>query len=247
MKFTKIILSLFLIFSLVSNLFSQKNDSGSDTTRTNGLYDGSWSVQFRITNNFTLSSFNGANLALKYHFTKNSAIRFGVTLRTLNDDMSSDNQYTGDPDKTDENIAINRNNFEITIKPLYIYYPKIKKSVLLYLGTGPYIGYGKSKYQLDSDVYNADTLLSSTHDNNDNYIYSIGIAAIAGVEVFVTNYLSLHAEYGSSFYYSYSEKKRDRLIENSGGADNSVINTVTKRDGFSFSATSVLFGVSLYF
>ena len=247
MSFAKFFLSLFLIFSFVSSVFSQKNDSGNDSTRTNGLYKGSWSVQFRITSNFTLSSFNGANLALKYHFTKNSAIRFGVTLRTLNDNMSSDNQVTGDPDKTDENIAINRNNFDLTIRPLYLYYPKVKKSVLLYLGTGPYFGYGKSKYQLDSDVYNADTLLSSTNDNIDNYIYSIGIAAIAGVEVFVTNYLSLHAEYGSNFFYSYSEKKRDRLIENVGSADNTVINTVTKKDGFFFSAASVLFGISLYF
>ncbi len=245
MKKSKIILILFLLFSIAPNLFSQQN-SNSDSTTINGLYKGSWSMQFKINSSFTLGSFNGSNLALKYHFTKRSAIRFGITLKTRYMDNDYDAVYDGKPDMTDEDIANSRDDLYVTFKPLYLFYPMTEKPVLLFLGIGPYFQYGRYKNQYKRNRNNADTLVYISDENLTNYRYGLGVSFVGGVEIFVTKYLSLHAEYGSNFYYSYNEEKKEKNGED---IISGKFNTKTKKtsDGYNFSANSVMFGVSLYF
>ena len=245
MKNNKIILILFLLFSIAPNLFSQQN-SNSDSTIINGLYKGSWSMQFKINNSFTLGSFDGSNLAIKYHFTKRSALRFGITLNARNMDTDYDAVYDGNPNMTDEDNFNNRNDFYITFKPLYLFYPMTEKPVSLFLGVGPYFQYGQYKIQYNWNRNNTDTLVYISDENITNVRYGLGVSFVGGVEVFVTKYLSLHAEYGSNFYYSYNEEKKEKNGED---IISGKFNTKTKKtsDGYNFSANSVMFGVSLYF
>ena len=72
----------------------------TDSEKQNSLVAGSWSLQFRITDNFQLSSFQGATISAKRHFSEGRAIRFGMSLNgSVTDkeyrrtDQTSDSAY----------------------------------------------------------------------------------------------------------------------------------------------------------
>ena len=245
MKNSAKILLFFLFFSFVSNVFSQQNGA-KDSTAINSLYEGSWALQFKIASNFTLDSFDGSNLAFKYHFSKKSALRVGVTLKTYNTD--SDYEIIDDraQDITENNIINNRNDFYITLKPLYIFYPVTNRRTLFFIGAGPYFQYGRNENRYKKNYNNGDTLVYVSDEKITNYRYGVGVSFIGGVEVFITKYLSLHAEYGSNFTYDYYEQKMERLGEDTDGRKFST-NSKKSTDGYNFSANAVMFGVSVYF
>ncbi len=247
MRRSKIVFIVLLVHLMIVNSFSQENTEDKDSTAINGLYKGSWAFQFKISSNFTLNSFNGANIALKYHFSSKNALRIGVSLNTDNRSDNFDNQIIGNPLTTYSVGESDRNAYYVTVRPLYLFYPKVNKKVSFYLGAGLVLGYGYNKYETNNKTFNGDTLIAKTYYMGRLNSYSIGFSMIGGVEIFVTKYLSLHAEYGSDLSYDYSEEKRERTEESvkNGNKTENVINN--NQHKYYFRPSNVLFGVSVYF
>ena len=82
-KFMGIIIS----FLFLGTLNAQESQN-SDTTFINSLKPGTWSVQFGISSNFTLTNYNGYNISLKRHSTDRQAWRLGIQLYGGTDDRN---------------------------------------------------------------------------------------------------------------------------------------------------------------
>jgi opacity protein-like surface antigen len=248
MKSKVFIYTICLFLSAIVALHSQSQVS-SDSTKGNSLYPGSWSMQFRIQSYFTLSSFKTGNISLKKHISDKNAIRLGVSLSTANLD-GDDSRFseTNEVIYKEENSDNYDDSFNFGLNLDYIFYPNVNRSVLLYLGAGPTFKYNYSKSKDNRDYTYIDTLRYIEDATSTRTEYNLGLTLIGGVEIFILDYLSLHAEYNSSFYYTKYDRKSNRY-RNYMEPDSDYLKeeSVYKDDGYRFSANSVLFGISLYF
>ncbi|MBD3224033.1 MAG: outer membrane beta-barrel protein [Caldithrix sp.] len=221
----------------------------SDTTAINTLQQGSWSMQFRITGNFTLNSFDGSNLAFKKHFAPQHAARLGITLHSGSGEREALQREGTQPPYT-QKIKANTTSdqFKIDLKPLYVYYPYVHKRVSPFVGIGPYLSYHYDDSERDRDFFRQDTLFYREENNGSRREYNLGIAVVMGVEVFITDYLSVHAEYGSNLYYSMRKEENIRTVDYTHPDVYDLENRTESDDRFYyFSADNVLFGLSIYF
>src|SRR4030042_1580885 len=130
-------LSLYLVFLLliVDNpqvLFSQT----SQDSIQNFLKKGSWSLQFQISQNFTLGTFQGSNLSAKRHLSSSSAIRFGVGLSGYTTDreqgINQDNY-----NRLSNETQLDNRLIEVDLNCYYLYYPHPQRRINMYFGGGP--------------------------------------------------------------------------------------------------------------
>src|SRR4030042_4236489 len=131
-KETFYLVLLFVIIFYSQMLFSQT----SQDSLKNSLKKGSWSLQFQISQNFTLSSFQGSNLSAKKHFSSRSAIRFGIGLsgysaneeQTIN--QENDNSLHKEYKLDNKLIGVDLNCY-------FLYYPHPQRRINMYFGGGP--------------------------------------------------------------------------------------------------------------
>ncbi len=204
-----------LAFLMLQVAYAQESDSS--TSATYNFRKGLWALQFRIDNNFTLSSFQGGTISVKVHTSNKSAIRFG---------LSMNGQYTNDKqeriNRVSEESLTEYHQESMTFDLQYVHYPSVDKQAKFFWGIGPLITF-----------FHKSNILP-----NSSRIYSIGagLSIVFGVEYIVTAHLGLTAEYGSSVQYvrtynrSTSEDHIDKYIE-----EELRVNT-----------NAVKFGVSVY-
>ena len=99
---------------------------------------------------------------------------------------------------------------------------------MIFWGTGPEIGF--RRYHSEEEHRETSGTVSRTEDGHS---LEVGISACAGVEWFASAWLSLHAEYGLSARYSWSE-----IIDN--GFDDETAKSWT------IGSSSVWLGMSVY-
>ena len=229
LKFSILISVLFLTFT--SNYFAQTDSTKIDL-------EGKWALQFGISENFTLSSFQGGTISAKYHFTNNSALRFGVTLYHSN----LDREYTETsvyPDTTFNSIyEDNYARYQIQFTLQYISYIETINSISMFYGGG--INYFTSPDNRESSSERKVPIESSSLDYSN---YGFGVNLLIGVEWFVRSNMGITAEYGSGYQYSLYEQVQvqDDII-------NDVRqNTRKTQTRYGLSSSTVKFGVSIYF
>ncbi|MBD3219392.1 MAG: hypothetical protein GF310_14055 [candidate division Zixibacteria bacterium] len=215
-NFLTILVTFFLILSCV--LTAQEGEALQADSK-NSLISGSRSLQFRISNNLTLTSFEGTMISAKKHFTPNSALRFGLGV-------------SAEVGKEDEgSLETDHTRLTIDLVSQYIFYPAPQATINFYFGTGPIISIERQKHDMeyeDSDV-------------DPGYAYSrrisIGMLATWGLEWFVVDNISFICEYGAGIAYDsgYSENA-------SGHQFNEIDN-----DTFRFFSQGADFGLSVYF
>jgi len=231
--------SLILVtFFGIQSLFSQ------DSTK-NSLKKGSWSLQFQISNNFTLDEFQGSTISAKRHFSSNSALRFGIGLTSV----STDDEYTSSEIYNYSSFGEGKREYTYNIIEFnfyYLYYPNPEKKLNFYFGGGPSIGYSDYDDVQNSTEVNQDTIFIETTYNNEINSYSIGIHGLLGVEWFVNRSISIHAEYLSSFTYEQEERELTSLRTSTNHEDNKRT-LKTDKSGFELRANGVKFGLSVYF
>jgi len=239
----QVLIALILIIMFCGNqvIFSQS----SSEEKKNSLEQGSWSLQFQISSNFTLRSFQGTNFSVKRHLSSKSAIRFGIGLLAVTNDRE---------EESDENNSFNLarkteiedNQTQINISSYYIYYPNPHKNINVYFGGGPILGYSDYDETRNGTDVIQDTINVQNRYKNEVKGYSIGILGLIGVEWFVNKDISFHAEYGSSFFYEKSKlETTSTRISTSNNDDTKVVTTEDKR--FMFRSNGVKFGISVYF
>ena len=178
-----------------------------------------FAIQFSISKNFSIDHLQGSFVSAKYHIRQSQAIRIGIDMEV---DVS---KY--------ENILLGRDRdfFGISINSQYVFYVKRQK-VYFYYGLGPNFGYvfynsRDKQRQIDQAEY---------HETQKDvvYDYCVGLNTIYGIEIFVITQVSLLAEYGHIYKYSYF-KSEDKIMG------------ISERYNHTFESKPVKFGISIYF
>jgi len=245
MKFSKLstfVLVIFIIViftSFVSVLYSQNIPDSSMSQ----LNPHSWSIQFGISNNFNLRSFQGENISAKKQFSKKNALRFGISISgsladSEGDDESIDVHQQNDSDK--KAIGVDGSLY-------YLRYINPDDNIQFYFGAGPGVSYGIGRMNSESEIVRYDTLTMIRRSESDLNSWGINFSLISGVEWFFHKSVSLTAEYGSRILYDFRENKiENKEILPSGGE---MLISKRKIDDkvLSFDALNILFGISIYF
>ncbi|NLT50263.1 MAG: outer membrane beta-barrel protein [Ignavibacteria bacterium] len=216
------------------------------TDSTHSLKAGSWALQFGISNNFTLSNFNGSTFSGKYHLTDNSAIRVGLTLsgQTGDRDQSSSTKYN--PSASNEQSKPFE-DYNLTLKTAYLFYPNNDKQIKLYFGAGPILGWSKYEVSGTDNNYQNDTLNNSLTEKITRNNLQVGLNGILGAEYFLTSYLSVHAEYSATFAYQIQKQKNSgERIYIYDKNNPQITESDIKQTSWGFYSGSVLFGLSVY-
>ncbi len=227
-KLKFLILISALVFLSTLNLFAQTDSSGIDLK-------GKWALQFQISQNFTLSDFQGATFSGKYHFDNKSALRLGLTFRyNINERILSDNLPSPDTTtvKMEDRLTEDETFVELSIQ--YLQYSKIINSISMFYGCG--IDYSTS-------LRNSKNYLEDKRTYYDYSYYGIGMSLHIGVEWFVNSNIGILAEYGTGLLYSSREVNYKQFYETTNDLD------IKKESStkFSFSPQNIKFGISVYF
>ena len=220
---------LIYFFSLLFFILSFISTATAQTSYLDSL-DGKYALQFQISENFTLTNFQGATLSGKYHLGKRSAIRLGLSLNF--DDSNSDREITLS-DTLDYNENAETNSIGFTISSQYLNYLVRTDDIGFYLGIGPTIGIGNSDFEFEYD--SSDSTINNGSGSSDSF--TIGLDAIAGVEWSFHKDMTLSAEYGIKFYYT---QRTEKLNSTASKYERTT-------DSLRLTANYVNFGISIYF
>jgi len=220
---------LIYFFSLLLFILSFISTASAQTSYLDSL-DGKYALQFQISENFTLTNFQGAMLSGKYQLGKRSALRLGISLSF--DDASWDRESilsdTMNYFETNKSTSIG-----ITISSQYLSYLIAREDVGFYLGTGPTFGFGVSNSEGEYKV--ADSTVEKGSGSGD--FYTIGLDLIAGVEWSFHKDMTLSAEYGIKFYYNHQTSKSESFRRKEERTN----------ELFGLTYNYINFGISVYF
>lgn len=128
----RILGSVVLFVALSVKVFCQD----SSQVRPNSLQADKWALQFQISNNFTLASFEGATISIKKQTSPQNALRLGLT-------VYSSASWANSGNYDNENIVAYFN---------WIYYPTKNTEVNPFYGFGPLMSYYRS-HASDGSLY----------------------------------------------------------------------------------------------
>lgn len=204
---------------------------------SNSLAKGAKALQFRIVNNFVLSDFQGVALSGKRHTSDNSAIRLGADIFF---EHSSDNQdnRTFSYDTTLVTSDAKTDGQRLNLELQYIHYPSIERKIKFFWGAGPSVRFMRDITK--TDYYNSQTG-NSLELKDEVKSWGAGGSGVLGAEWFATSGISLHTEYTVSIFYEWQKIRDDEVT----GPGFSTANR--ERNGLEINASSVRFGLSLYF
>lgn len=219
----RILLSiLFLILISISSTYSQ---SSSDLDSLEGKF----ALQFQISEDFTLTNFQGTTFSGKYHFSSRDAVRVGLSVYLNNSDAET-NQTFLDTTLTVSSDA-NQNIFGMTVRTQYIHYIPGMYDIMFFFGGGSFVGFNNGTNEVNYANYDP-TYRKQTIDD-----FFAGMDLLVGVEWMFTKNMSLSAEYGIRFSYNSETRKLED--------DYSIIESTIKR--YNIDNGDVNFGISVYF
>lgn len=228
-----VLFSGIVLLLLLTGLVGGESASADDYSK-DALKAGSWSLQFGIQSYFRLGAADGFLISCKRHYSPNSAIRFGLTVRgnlanNEDDDRSNQGQST-----TYREVDGYSGSFDLVAA--YLHFANPQRRVKLYYGLGPFVGGSRSRSDFKSTKNDFGTRSTESTWRHSYSVY-IGVRGLLGTEWFVAENISLLAEYGVSIRYLY-----DYYEDFSGRRFSSDITR-----SFEFLPRGVLFGLSVYF
>lgn len=236
MKHTLRVLFILISCSVVAGqIFAQE-----DSTVANSLTNSAMALQFGIRNAFTLSTFQGGTIAMQYHLSPTSAFRGGITVSGSTGDRTTNSLMTQSADTISGNSGSRSQDATSVILDLqYLWYANPDNEMLLYLGTGPHVGYTHSRDDQTVQFVTQPSTYGSA--SNLSTLWSIGLSGVVGVEWFPQRRISLHAEYMSFLRYEW--QKSEATSSQTGSTSKSSDTAKTWRVGYA----GVNFGLSVYF
>lgn len=196
--------------------------STAQETSRSPLDGGTWALQFRISDNFTLSNFSGSIISLKRHYSARSAFRAGFSLLLSSGSAETDRSGMTPPaEKDDDHIGL-------LIDLQYVRYWNPAGRLSPYWAIGPRVGYAKANSKFaagDAQVR-----------RDESRQWTVGMIGSLGAEWFPVRFIGLHAEYGLTLTYSSFKSETE-----------DVIFTETQTGtSWSFGGDGVLLGLSVY-
>lgn len=209
--------------------FGQSGEVGAPVKHS--LLDGKSALLFEIVGDFDLTSFEGANLSYKHHYTDNRAYRIGVGVSLSHENEDQDASGT----RWTENETTQRS---ISLTALKLYYRGIHNRGSFYWGVGPRIGYSHDTYARGTPEWDDDYSSENIFDRA-----NAGIACVLGVEWFIAKEFSLLGQYGTVLEYSWTKMEEKRTY-----VDPPARDYVNNRESsiLELRADVVRFGLSLY-
>jgi hypothetical protein len=236
MKMKLNILFLLGIFLSLTNANTQADSSKIFKTH---------SMQFRVNNFVSLSSFKGAFISYKYHSSDRNALRVGMSFRIKKweEEVSLDYFYS-DTILFDQNRDNNYMDIEIMIE--YLRYFNLKNEVKMFLGAGPRVAFNIDNFDTDDSSVSGNRSYDYIKKGK-NDRYQIGLTFTYGLEWFFKKDMSLHAEYGFNVSYIYQEYGRTVVADYPPGDSIRIDDSSRKDSGFEIDDTGALLGLSIYF
>lgn len=239
--YSHIILIVMLAASFGAGRVSAQTE---ESKASNSLKEGSWALQFQISNNLTLTSFQGTAISGKYQSAPNSALRFGISIGIDGSKEDVDYRYfAADTMYRGNTAGTSRTGQNIQIDVQYHVYPNPEDEVNLYFGFGPLVSLSRATRQIDDlDLLNPAS--SGRTFEQEGTTWSFGASGLIGAEWFASRRFSLHAEYGLSVRYS-----TETVSEKSKNSTNTFYDFKFERTSkrWQISGNAVKFGLSVYF
>ena len=235
---------VFVMFTCAASALSQV-DKNLTTTSTNGLTDDAWAFQFSIQSSFSLGAFQGGLLSAKHHLAPDKAIRIGLGAYFNSSDYTGLRLTMYDTSKTSTstNAGVGAQDFDIRMQ--YVIYPDPTADINAFFGLGPLVGF----FHSSSERQELATPSNGAYANAEKRTtWSAGLSGLAGVEWFAWRKISLHAEYGASIRYMWSEghQEASEFSPSSTGVSSSSTSDFTEK-GWTFNYDRFYLGLSVYF
>lgn len=237
-----IVILVSVLFIVSALLFAEEKHCGKHEIGTDCKEKKNYALQFAVSDNFNLSSFDGATISLKKQFSEKGAIRLGLSMNFDTEDKDVDivGYYNGESSiytRTDKSSIS-----YISVNSFYIFqFPK-QNNLTLYYGIGPKFDYSKQNSKNNYDYENNDYIERET----DLKSFGYGLSSIFGVEWNFYKNFALNAEYGLNMTYS-TEKY---TYTNKKIYDSETVETdknITDGKSFRISNKPVKLGLAVYF
>ncbi len=236
-------LLLFVMISMSVTVCLRAQDTLSER---NSLKAGAWALQFGISSNFTLTSFQGSTFSIKYQLSEKTAIRGGISMSGATNDGNGIASGTN-ADTSIGSVPVNSSSSSQGVSFIlqYIWYMNPSGPIHLFAGLGPSISYSYSQSKTEyaeNGLYLYDYIPSSSSTQ-----WGAGATGSVGVEWFPSQWFSLRAEYGESLLYRWgsSSSMTDYSGSYTGFVPSHSENSSTSK-GWSLSSSSVGFGLNVY-
>jgi hypothetical protein len=191
-------------------------------------------LQFEVSNDFKLTSFDGVIVSLKYHFSPKFAVRFGAGVNASSNDLNVEfkdyySGYTGfEP--------VNDWSHEFIFNSNFLFYPKPNKLFKIFFGIGPRASYMNSN---DERIY-----VDGYKGYRESEMWTIGLNGVIGAEWFPLKFLSLFGEY--SVYGTYGKSTLKNYVRNN--LTGEIVEYYNQySDNFQFRGNIARLGISVYF
>jgi hypothetical protein len=220
----------------------------------NTLKAGAWAMQFGISNNFTLTSFQGSTFSIKYQLSDMAAIRGGISISTSSN--NGNGTSFGTADSSFGSLPTNNSSSSqgISFNLQYLWYMNPSGPIHFFIGFGPSVSYSNSQ--------NNSAIANLGYSQNNNivvyYLYNetqsssttqwgAGVTGSVGVEWFLSQWFSLRAEYGESLQYRWgSNSSTTNYFSAYVGYVGSQFKNSGTTNGWTLSSSSVSFGLNIY-
>jgi hypothetical protein len=242
---SKVVLCAIAFAAAVTFFSGSVETVSADERSDDALRAGSWALQFGISSNFTLISFEGLSISAKKHFSPSRAIRFGTTIAAWTEDVNMDDLYRSQDHQQSSISDADNNSLSWDISALYLFYPGPRDRLSFFAGLGPDFGYSRAKHETNTNVIRDGQVIQDAEQNKWTYnrrVY-LGLRGVLGAEWFATKRISLIADYSLSTRYMW-EKSETSSEYTSGSSSSSTDND---RQRFDLYSSAVQFGISVYF
>jgi hypothetical protein len=236
---------LFLILiSMSVTVCSRAQDTLSER---NSLKAGVWALQFGISSNFTLTSFQGSTFSIKYQLSDKAAIRGGISI------SGSTNSGNGTASGKNADTSIgsfpansSSSSQGISFILQYLWYMNPSGPIHFFIGLGPSVSYSYLQSNT-KNAYDDETYMQVYTQSSSSTQWGTGATGSVGIEWFPSQWFSLRAEYGESLQYKWGSNTSmtDYFFTNTGPVPFHYENSGTSK-GWSLSISSVSFGLNVY-
>ncbi len=234
----RILKSLFLI-----GLSYQFGYAQTQQAEESPFSENSQALQFSIGDNFSLHSFQGATISYKHHLQQLTALRVGLTVTFGASSNETTSGITAENGTYGANQTQDLTNILVQLGGQKIWYVENPSRVFFYFGGGPTVAMShNSTNREDMQNPQGSSAVKSTSEQSSTGL-SVGISGLAGVECFAAKSISLHAEYGVNFGYSWTKSESTQNAP----PPNSSVKNESRITSWSFSSPGVTFGISVYF
>lgn len=204
---------------------------------------GDQALQFQIQDGYRslgqLSAYDGSLISYKRLLNGRKALQVGLGLMGELDTHDDSEDYPFS-DTLNSRESSDNSDLSLELSLLLVTSTSGERS-WFYYGYGPILSYHKSTDDHESRN-NHDTPQFRIEDRS-NWEFGAGLTGVAGVEWALNGFLTLHAEYRSSFMYRIREAKQVSTTE---VAEQHHVG-IDESSSFGFSSDGVRFGLSVYF